>query len=147
MWTISISHIYDADMDWEFFMIYMLWYSIIESRIWEWWRYMDVWWITVWSCRTRLQDGWGWWFGKYTFTINWQVICYKDMSCMSKCILSFVYLNELFIESFKTYELCIVYNLYFVGCVICCWSQWGVEWVRMSWRMYDVLFWTLLWVL
>ena len=87
MWTISISHIYDADVDWEFFVIYMLWYSITESRTWEWWRYMDVWWITVWSCRTRLQDGWGWWFGKFTFTINWQVICYEHVSSMSKCML------------------------------------------------------------
>ena len=87
MWTISISHIYDADVDWEFFMIYMLWYCIIESRKWEWWRYNDVQWITFWSCRKRLQDGWGWWFGKYTFTINWKVISYQHMSCMSKCML------------------------------------------------------------
>ena len=122
MWTVWISHIYDADVDWEFFMIYMTWYSIIERRTWEWWSYTDVKWITVWWCRTRLQDGWGWWFSKYTFTINWQVICYEHMSYMSMCMLSFVCLNELFTESFKTWELCIVYNLYFVGCVICCWS-------------------------
>ena len=76
MWTIWISYIYHADVNWEFFMIYMIWYSIIERRTWEWWSYTDVKWITVWWCRLWLQDGWGWWFSKYTFTINWQVICY-----------------------------------------------------------------------
>ena len=61
----------------------------------------DVKWIIVWWCRSWLQHGRGWWFSRYTFTKNWQVICYEYMSYMSKCMLSFVYLNELFIESFK----------------------------------------------
>ena len=88
MWTIWISYIYHADVNWEFFMIYMVWYSIIERRAWEWWSYTDVKWITVWWCRLWLQDGWGWWLLSQK-TDKWYVmnichiwVCYHLYICM-----------------------------------------------------------------
>ena len=102
VWTIWISHIYDVHVNWEFCMIYMILYSTMERRIWESWRYTVVKWIIVWWCRWWLQHGRGWWFSRYTFAVNWSEICYEYMSYMSKCMLLFVYLNEVFIESFKT---------------------------------------------
>ena len=51
---------------------------------------------------------------------KWYVmnICH---GCVSVCYNLYVCIR-FFIKSFKTYELCIVYNLYIVGSIICWWS-------------------------